>query len=57
MFMFDRCHCSLAAETPDKYECDSEDLTYTFTKAEISLIETLTNKASVTPTPGKFHEH
>ena len=33
-FIFDRCHCSWAAETPDKYEFDQKSLTYTFAKSK-----------------------
>ena len=36
MSIFDRCHHSLAAETPDKYERDSNDITY-FYKSLFSL--------------------
>ena len=47
-FIFDRCHCSWAAVTPVKYECDSKDLTGIFAKAGKSL--TNKNGALVTPT-------
>ena len=46
-FIFDRCHCSLAAVTPVKYECDWKDLTGIFAKAGKSL--TNKNGALVTP--------
>ena len=32
-FIFGRCHCSWAAETPGKYEYDWKYLTYTFTES------------------------
>ena len=48
-FIFGRCHCSPAAETPAKYECDSKNLTDTFARSNILLTEKLTNGALVTP--------
>ena len=54
MFIFDRyrCHYSWAADTPVKYECDSKNLTSTFARSEILLIEKLTNGAVIyTPNP------
>ena len=47
-----RCHRSSAAVTPFKYECDSNNLTCTFTISKILLTEKLTNGTLVTPTPG-----
>ena len=43
---------SWAVATPVKYERDSNNLTGTFTKSNISLAERLMNKVLVTPTPG-----
>ena len=51
-FIFDRCHRSWAAETPDKYECDWKYLNYTSAKSKFLVTEKLTNEALVTPTPG-----
>ena len=33
MFILDKCHCSPAVMTPDKYEHDSKDQTYIFTES------------------------
>ena len=41
MFIFDRCHSNLAAGTPAKYDHDSNDLIYPFTKTKITLLEKL----------------
>ena len=47
-FIFDRCHCSLAAETPAKYEYDAwSDLT--FKKIKFSPPEKLMNRDLVPP--------
>ena len=35
-FITDRCHCSLAAVTPVKYECNPKPLTSSFIKSEIN---------------------
>ena len=48
MFIFGRCHCSLAAVTPAKYQYDSNNLTY------YSMLEKSVSVAVVTPTPGLF---
>ena len=45
-------NCS-AAVTPVKYECDSKNLTGTFARSKILLVEKLTNGALVTPTLGR----
>ena len=56
--MFSRCHYSFAVVTPAKYECDLiNENVETFTKVEMLLIDKLTNKALVTPTPGNFTAH
>ena len=52
MFIFDRGHRSSATVTPVKYECDANNLTGTFARSKILLMEKLTNGALVTPTPG-----
>ena len=52
MFLFDRCHRSWAAETPDKYERDRKYKTYTFAKFKFFVTGKLTSEALVTPTPG-----
>ena len=49
-FIFDRCQCSWAAETPDKYERDLKYLTYVFDKSKFPVTEKLTNGDFVTPT-------
>ena len=49
-FIFDRCLCSIAAETPVKYECDSIDLNYTFYTRKMSIMGKLTPIIS-TPHP------
>ena len=49
--IFDRCHCSIAAETPVKYESDSLDLTYHFTKSKLSLMKKLTEWRFSAPHP------
>ena len=51
-FIFDRCHHSWAAETPDKYECDVTDLTNTFNRLKFIIKETLMNGGLVTPNTG-----
>ena len=48
-FLFDRCHRSWAAETPDKYEHGWKYLTYTFAKSKFPIIDKLTTGALVTP--------
>ena len=40
-----------AAVTPVKYECDAKNLTGTFARSKILLMEELTNGVLVTPTP------
>ena len=50
-FIFGRCHCSWAAETPGKYEHDWNYLTYTFAKLKFPVTEKLANGALVTPIP------
>ena len=52
MSMFDRCHCSWAAETPVKYERDLSYLTYASDASRFTVTEKLMNGTSVTPTPG-----
>ena len=49
-FIFNRCHRSLTAVTPVKYECDSNDIVGTFSTWEMPLTEKLTKLVSVTPT-------
>ena len=51
-FIFDRCHHSTAVVAPVKYESDSENLTGTFARHKIYLMEKFMNRALVTPTPG-----
>ena len=51
MFIFDRCHRSSAAETPDKYECNWKCLTFTFAKLKFLAMDKLANGDLVTPTP------
>ena len=51
-FIFDRCHRSLAAVTPAKYERDLKYVTYYCDKLKFSATEELTNGALETPTPG-----
>ena len=48
-FMFDMCHRSWAAETPDKYERDWKYLTYTFAKSKFPVTEKLSNGVLATP--------
>ena len=50
-FIFDRCHRSLAAATPDKFERDSNIMTYTFTKY-FFVTEQRMKGAFMNPTPG-----
>ena len=50
-FIFDRCHRSWAAETPDKYERYWKYISYTLGKSKFPVMEKLTNGALVTPTP------
>ena len=52
MPIFGRYHRSLVVVIPGKYECDSKTQTITFAWSKIVLIEKLTNRALVTPTPG-----
>ena len=52
MFIFGRCHCSLAAQTSVKYGCGLKNLTCTFAGSKISLMEKLTNRTLIKPTPG-----
>ena len=56
-FIFDRCHRSSAAETPDNYERNLRYLTYTFAKSWFPVTEKLTNGALVNPTPGLITIH
>ena len=51
MFIFDRCHHSWAAETPDKYERNLKYLTYVFDKSKFPVTEKSTNGALVIVTP------
>ena len=51
-FIFDMCHCSWAAETPDKYERDLKYPTYTFGESNFGVTENMTNGALLTPTQG-----
>ena len=51
MFTFDRCHRSLAAETPGKYERPWKYLTYAFAISKFPVTEKLTNGALVTNHP------
>ena len=48
MFIFDRCHRSLAAVTPVKYKRDLKNKTYSFVMILISQSEKLTNEVLVT---------
>ena len=50
-FIFDRCHRSLAAETPAKYERDLKYVTYYCDKSNFSVTDKLTYGALVTTTP------
>ena len=45
---------SLAAETPDKYEYDSKDLTYNFAKWKVFLTGKFRNGYLVTPNHGSL---
>ena len=47
MFIFGRCHCSWAAVTPAKYECDQNNI---FGKSAMYLTKKLTTETSVPPT-------
>ena len=49
--IFHMCYCSAASVTPVKYELDSKNVTSTFTRLKVLLMEKLTNGALVTPTP------
>ena len=49
-FLFNRCHRSWDAETPDKYEGDWKILAYTFATSKFLVTEKFTNGALVTPT-------
>ena len=51
-FTFDRCHCSLAAVTPVKYECDLVGLISAFTQPETPLNKNEQRELIATPTPG-----
>ena len=55
MFIFDRCCRSSTTVTPVKYECDTNNLTGTFTRSKILLTGKLTNGALVTPNPVMCH--
>ena len=46
---------SLHAVTPDKYECDTKDGTYAFTKSKLSIMEKLLKGGLLHPIPG-FHQ-
>ena len=50
-FIFDRCHCSWAVETPGKYEHDWNYLTYTFAKSRFPVTEKLTKRGFSNPHP------
>ena len=50
MVIFDRCPCSLAAETAAKYDHDSWDITYTFALYKFSAMEKLIHRAFATTT-------
>ena len=50
-YMFRRCHRSSTAATPVKYKCDSRNLTDTFARSKIVLVEELANGTLVTPNP------
>ena len=45
MSIFVRCHCSSAAVTPIKHECDSKNLTGTFVRLKSLLMEKSMNGA------------
>ena len=51
MFIFDTCHRSWAAVTPDKYEHDLEYIIHTFAESKFPVMEKSTKGALVTPTP------
>ena len=54
LFIFDRCHSSIAAVVPVKYEHDLTDWNYNSTKPNLFPTEILTNRALVTPTPCNY---
>ena len=49
MFIFDRCHCSRAAGTHVKYECDSKYVIYTLAQSIVPIMEKLMKGALVAP--------
>ena len=54
MFIYGRCHCSSAAVTPAKYECDTKNLTGTFVRSRSGAsVDPPTRDAS--PTTVAFH--
>ena len=54
-FIFDRCHRTLAAETPVKHERDLKWLTCIFAESKFLVTEKLTKGVSVTPTLDPRH--
>ena len=55
--MFDRCHRSWAAETPDKYQRDWMYLTYTFATIKISRNGEIKERISSNPHPRSYQVH